>query len=52
MRDDHDPQTYAIGIKELWEIPAANHKPGLVEHTVGVALGRTLGAARRPVAAT
>ena len=34
LRDGHDPQTYAIGIKELWEIPAANHKPGLVEHTV------------------
>ncbi len=35
LRDGHDPQTYAIGIKELWEIPAANHKPGLVEHTIG-----------------
>ena len=35
LRDDHDPQTYAIGIKELWEVPAANHKPGLVEHTIG-----------------
>jgi electron-transferring-flavoprotein dehydrogenase len=35
LRDGHDPQTYAIGIKELWEIPPANHKPGLVEHTVG-----------------
>ena len=28
LRDGHDPQTYAIGIKELWEVPAANHKPG------------------------
>jgi electron-transferring-flavoprotein dehydrogenase len=35
LRDGHDPQTYAIGIKELWEIPAANHRPGLFEHTVG-----------------
>jgi electron-transferring-flavoprotein dehydrogenase len=35
LRDHCDPQTYAIGIKELWEIPAANHKPGLVEHTIG-----------------
>jgi electron-transferring-flavoprotein dehydrogenase len=35
LRDHHDPQTYAIGIKELWEVPAANHRPGLVEHTVG-----------------
>ena len=29
LRDGHDPQTYAIGIKELWEVPAANHRPGL-----------------------
>ena len=35
LRDGVDPQTFAIGIKELWEVPAANHKPGLVEHTVG-----------------
>ncbi|MGE0415556.1 MAG: electron transfer flavoprotein-ubiquinone oxidoreductase [Acetobacteraceae bacterium] len=35
LRDGHDPQTYAIGIKELWEIPAENHKPGLIEHTIG-----------------
>ena len=30
-----DPQSYGIGIKELWEIPAAQHKPGLVLHTAG-----------------
>ncbi|MBO9689644.1 electron transfer flavoprotein-ubiquinone oxidoreductase [Roseateles chitosanitabidus] len=30
-----DPQTYAIGIKELWEIPAEQAKPGLVVHTAG-----------------
>ena len=35
LRADCDPQTYGIGIKELWEIPAANHKPGLVIHTIG-----------------
>jgi electron-transferring-flavoprotein dehydrogenase len=35
LRDGHDPQTYALGIKELWEIPAANHKPGLIEHSIG-----------------
>ena len=35
LREGHDPQTYAIGIKELWEIPAANHKPGLIEHSIG-----------------
>ncbi len=35
LRQLCDPQTYAIGIKELWEIPAANHRPGLIEHTIG-----------------
>jgi electron-transferring-flavoprotein dehydrogenase len=35
LRQGQDPQTYAIGIKELWEVPAANHKPGLIEHTLG-----------------
>ena len=35
LRDGHDPQTYAIGIKELWEIPAENHKPGLIVHSIG-----------------
>jgi electron-transferring-flavoprotein dehydrogenase len=30
-----DPQTYGIGIKELWEIDPAKHKPGLVQHTAG-----------------
>jgi electron-transferring-flavoprotein dehydrogenase len=35
LREGKDPQTYGIGIKELWEIPAENHKPGLVIHTIG-----------------
>ncbi|MCV2361417.1 electron transfer flavoprotein-ubiquinone oxidoreductase [Paucibacter sp. TC2R-5] len=30
-----DPQSYALGIKELWEVPAAQAKPGLVVHTAG-----------------
>lgn len=29
------PQTYAIGIKELWEIPTAQHVSGRVIHTIG-----------------
>uniref|UniRef100_UPI002AB65067 NAD(P)/FAD-dependent oxidoreductase n=1 Tax=Paraburkholderia bannensis TaxID=765414 RepID=UPI002AB65067 len=32
---DADPQVYGIGIKELWEIDPAKHKPGLVIHTAG-----------------
>ena len=30
-----DPQTYAIGVKELWEVDPAKAKPGLVVHTSG-----------------
>jgi electron-transferring-flavoprotein dehydrogenase len=30
-----DPQSYGIGLKELWEIDPAKHKPGLVIHTAG-----------------
>jgi electron-transferring-flavoprotein dehydrogenase len=29
------PQKFGIGIKELWEVPADKHQPGLVLHTVG-----------------
>ena len=35
LRDGIDPQTYAIGVKELWEVAPARHQPGLVVHTVG-----------------
>jgi electron-transferring-flavoprotein dehydrogenase len=30
-----DPQTYGLGIKELWEIDPKRHKPGFVMHTAG-----------------
>ncbi|MBN9460729.1 MAG: electron transfer flavoprotein-ubiquinone oxidoreductase [Burkholderiales bacterium] len=30
-----DPQSYAIGIKELWEIAPEKFEPGLVVHTAG-----------------
>ncbi|KEH12357.1 electron transfer flavoprotein-ubiquinone oxidoreductase, partial [Delftia sp. 670] len=30
-----DPQSYGLGIKELWEIDPARHKPGFVMHTAG-----------------
>ncbi len=41
LRDGVDPQTYAIGIKELWEIDPAKHKQGQVIHTVGWPLDRS-----------
>jgi electron-transferring-flavoprotein dehydrogenase len=30
-----DPQHYAIGLKELWQIDPARHQPGLVVHGAG-----------------
>ena len=35
LNQGKDPQTYGIGIKELWEIDPAKHQPGLVIHTAG-----------------
>ena len=35
LREGADPQTYGLGIKELWEIDPAVHQPGLTVHTVG-----------------
>ena len=35
LREGVDPQTYGIGIKELWEIDPTLHLPGKIVHTVG-----------------
>ncbi len=35
LREGVDPQTYGIGIKELWEVDPAKHAPGKIVHTVG-----------------
>lgn len=35
LRKDADPQTYGLGIKELWEVDPAQHEPGLIVHTIG-----------------
>src|SRR5947208_9627665 len=35
LRQGCDPQTYAIGVKELWEVAPEQHHPGLVAHTIG-----------------
>src|SRR6185312_9624328 len=40
LRDGVDPQTFALGIKELWEVAPANHKQGTVIHTIGWPLDR------------
>ena len=35
LRKDSDPQTYGIGIKELWEVDADKHRLGHVWHSIG-----------------
>jgi electron-transferring-flavoprotein dehydrogenase len=40
LRKGIDPQTYGIGIKELWEIDPAQHSQGRIVHTIGWPLDR------------
>ena len=35
LTEGRDTQTFAIGIKELWEVPAEKAQPGRVVHTAG-----------------
>lgn len=42
LNSQSEPQSYGIGLKEVWEIKPENHKPGLVEHTVGWPLGKKI----------
>ena len=39
LRRDCAEQTYGLGIKEVWEIDPAKHRPGHVAHTMGWPLG-------------
>jgi electron-transferring-flavoprotein dehydrogenase len=38
LDDGRQPQIYALGIKELWEVPAQRTQPGRVIHTLGYPL--------------
>lgn len=35
LNEGRDPQHYGIGLKELWDVPADKHEPGLVVHGSG-----------------
>lgn len=35
LRAKSDAPTYGIGIKEVWKVPKAQHKPGFIQHSVG-----------------
>ncbi len=41
--DAAEPQKFGIGLKELWQIPAEKHQPGLVQHTTGWPLDENTG---------
>ena len=41
--DTAEPQKFGIGLKELWQIPAEKHQPGLVQHTTGWPLDENTG---------
>ncbi|WP_093017745.1 electron transfer flavoprotein-ubiquinone oxidoreductase [Variovorax sp. OV700] len=35
LDEGKDPQTYGLGVKEVWEIDPKRHQPGFVLHTAG-----------------
>jgi electron-transferring-flavoprotein dehydrogenase len=43
LADAAEPQKFGIGLKELWQIPADKHQPGLVQHTTGWPLDENTG---------
>jgi electron-transferring-flavoprotein dehydrogenase len=43
LADGKEPQKFGLGMKELWEVKPANHKPGQVTHTMGWPLGTKTG---------
>ena len=43
LEEGRQPQKYGLGLKELWEVRPENHKPGLVQHTLGWPLPRRTG---------
>ena len=40
LRRDSEPQTYGLGLKEVWEIDPAKFQKGLVAHSMGYPLPR------------
>jgi electron-transferring-flavoprotein dehydrogenase len=35
LAEGREPQKYGIGLKELWQVDPARHRPGLVQHSFG-----------------
>jgi len=43
LANDHEPQKYGIGLKELWQVAPEKHKPGYVQHSFGWPLDNRTG---------
>jgi electron-transferring-flavoprotein dehydrogenase len=43
LAEASEPQTYGLGLKELWELPKEKHRPGLVMHSMGWPLDNRTG---------
>ncbi|MES2181597.1 MAG: electron transfer flavoprotein-ubiquinone oxidoreductase [Pseudomonadota bacterium] len=43
LRRQSSPQKYGLGFKEVWRIPAEQHQPGLVQHSLGWPLSADTG---------
>jgi electron-transferring-flavoprotein dehydrogenase len=43
LAQDHEPQKFGIGLKELWQVAPEKHRRGLVQHTMGWPLGNSTG---------
>ncbi len=43
LRKNSSPQKYGLGFKEVWRIPAEQHKTGLVQHSLGWPLDKDTG---------
>jgi electron-transferring-flavoprotein dehydrogenase len=41
LREGVQPQTFGLGIKEVWEVPEETFQSGLVQHTLGFPLQRS-----------
>ncbi len=35
LRNGRDPQTYGLGLKEVWRVDPSKHQPGKVVHSIG-----------------
>jgi electron-transferring-flavoprotein dehydrogenase len=43
LANGREPQKYGLGMKEIWEVDPARHRPGQVTHTMGWPLGDNAG---------